>query len=421
MKLLFKNKAILFSNNTYFFQNPNSLEIIDVLVDRGYEVYMFVETPSFPVPVKYNFINFLYWKVDFEYPSVNIINFINNFKVYFKSFRFLKIKEFYYRSRILITNSFVNINILKENLKKIYYYFSLTLFDKNTVVIGFDETGFLMMNELTYFIKNKKIIYVSHEILFFNETYELNQKIKELFLKYINKIDLLIIPDSIREELLLDSFSNKINFFNQKKIYIPVGYRDTIASQTVRKKNYILYSGSVTEACKLNTLIELFKNKDESLDYKLHIHSYSKLNNFSSFTNNIIVSDEPITDKDDYIRFISGFGIALVLYYPDSDVGSHFGKNILEIGLSSGKLSLFCSQGIPVIFSPDKTFLKLKNSFDYGEPLWEFSDFFNIIGMIYENYDLYSRESRRLYEEVLNPVNGLNEFSKYLTRNLFYS
>ena len=156
MKLLFKNKAILFSNNTYFFQNPNSLEIIDVLVDSGYKVYMFVEKPSFPVPVKYNFINFMYWKVDFEYPSINIINFINNFKVYFKGFRFLKIREFYYRSRILVTNSFVNINVLKENIKTIFYYWYLTLFDRNTIVIGFDETGFLMMNELALFIKKKE-------------------------------------------------------------------------------------------------------------------------------------------------------------------------------------------------------------------------------------------------------------------------
>ena len=178
-----------------------------------------------------------------------------------------------------------------------------------------------------------------------------------------------------------------------------------------------MYSGSVTDACKLQSLIELFKNKDESFNYKLHIHSYAKLSNSNSCTNNIIVSDEPIIDKEDYIRFIAGFGIALVLYYPDSNVGSHFGKNIVEIGLSSGKLSLFCSQGIPVVFSPDKTLLQLKRSFGYGEALWEFSDFFNIVNMIYENYEFYSGESRRLYEEVLNPVTGLKEFSKYLTNN----
>ena len=376
MKLLFKNKAILFSNNTYFFQNPNSLEIIDVLVDSGYKVYMFVEKPSFPVPVKYNFINFMYWKVDFEYPSINIINFINNFKVYFKGFRFLKIREFYYRSRILVTNSFVNINVLKENIKTIFYYWYLTLFDRNTIVIGFDETGFLMMNELALFIKKKKIIYVSHEILFFDETHKKNQKIKELSSKYINQVDLLIIPDPIREELLVDSFSNQISFLKQKKIYIPVGYRNTVEKQIERKKNYILYSGSVTDACKLQSLIELFKNKDESFNYKLHIHSYAKLSNSNSCTNNIIVSDEPIIDKEDYIRFIAGFGIALVLYYPDSNVGSHFGKNIVEIGLSSGKLSLFCSQGIPVVFSPDKTLLQLKRSFGYGEAFLGIFGFF---------------------------------------------
>jgi hypothetical protein len=37
--------------------------------------------------------------------------------------------------------------------------------------------------------------------------------------------------------------------------------------------------------------------------------------------------------------------------------------------------------------------------------------------MIYENYDFYSGESRRLYEEVLNPVTGLKEFSKYIANN----
>ena len=108
------------------------------------------------------------------------------------------------------------------------------------------------------------------------------------------------------------------------------------------------------------------KEKQQHLHQKnvlLLIHSKSELNPQNKIHNNlleleknsesVLIHKTVFSDFTEYLSFLQVADYGLVLYQKDES-SPYTGKNIVEIGLASGKFACFMSQGIPVIATSSK-------------------------------------------------------------------
>jgi hypothetical protein len=106
------------------------------------------------------------------------------------------------------------------------------------------------------------------------------------------------------------------------------------------------------------------------------------------------------------------------VYFPDK-VDYYAGKNITEIGLSSGKFSTYMMLGIPAVTSENITYKELNEKYDFGYTVSIADEIPEALRNIKRDLNKKSAGSRKLYEEVLDPVSRIDE----LVRNIeeFYN
>jgi len=78
-----------------------------------------------------------------------------------------------------------------------------------------------------------------------------------------------------------------------------------------------------------------------------------------------------------------------------------------EIGLSSGKFSMYMMLGLPTIVTACKTYNELIKKYKFGAVIEDVKELKSVVGGEYAKEDV-----ERLYNEVLTPV--LTEFNKTL-------
>lgn len=111
-------------------------------------------------------------------------------------------------------------------------------------------------------------------------------------------------------------------------------------------------------------------------DVVLVVHSRFKLNSYiginrrllsyaESSGGKVIVDDEYIGSFAESVAFISQFDGGLV-YYIILEEDVYSGKNISQIGLSSGKFSMFMCAGVPVIASKLPAYSALLKDYGFG-------------------------------------------------------
>jgi hypothetical protein len=286
----------------------------------------------------------------------------------------------------------------------------------NNRLFGNDEFGYLLLHEHSTFIRKSTKNFISHE-LYFDDEIDSNIKfLKDTAHKEVNNADLILSTDEERHKILLDNSKQQKELQKLDKICIPVGYFSFSIPEVNRNCNKsILYSGTISETCGVDEIVELFSKNKSLFKYNLHFHSYHLYNKYKSFTfHNISFNCTPITEPTEYINFASSFDIGLAFYFPDQKVGAHFGKNIEFIGYSSGKFSLLAMLGIPIVCSANNSFLKLKQSYDFGIVINSISEIDKALESIYSDYARYSSESRRMYEEILCPESKYRELSRLL-------
>lgn len=415
MKVFNKKQAIFFSNNCYFFQNPYNIELTKLLQTKGYKLVFCVEKQLFPITKEYVNSKFIDWPSDLEH-RIKILKNIklstNNFLQSFVNFNF---RSFYYLTKHflitlnhLIQQLFINLKIMLKITWEALGY-------KNRL-FGNDEFGYLLLHELSIFIRKSTKNFISHELYFDDEIDPSIQFIKDRSHKVAINSDLILSTDVERYKILLDNSKYQKELQNLDKICIPVGYHSFPIPKAIQEcSNNILYTGTISATCGVDEIVELFSKNKRLFSYNIHFHSYHMYNKYKSFSfDNISFNCTPIAEPSEYIKFVSQFDIGLALYFPDQNVGAHFGKNINFIGYSSGKFSLLAMLSIPIIVSANNSFLKLKQSYDFGIVINSISEIDKALDSIYSDYDRYSSESRRMYEEILCPESKYEELSRLL-------
>lgn len=283
---------------------------------------------------------------------------------------------------------------------------------KYDLVFGIDSEGGIVANQ--YFQnKNVPFVYLSYEIFFKDELNNPGHLIeKEEEIAATQNSALIVIQDKWRARLL----ANENNLPEEKFTYLPVSPRSsgqTTHSSYLRKKFNIpeekiivLHSGSFEDWTCADELIESVSSWPENIVLVIHTR-YSPDNNHKYVSKiktgnypNIILSTEPLEIKE-YEIMVASADIGLLLYKPMPPSRFHQ-KNIVTMGLSSGKFSSYMKSGVPSISVNQKTYEKLLNQYQFGINIHDFNLLSDTINKIYSNHLHYSNESKRIFQEMLD-------------------
>lgn len=315
-----------------------------------------------------------------------------------------------------ITSAKINIDTISILRKK-----------KVTRLLGVDYYGFVVASGFKRFLPGSRLGYFSFELLFRDEIS--NQKymdLKKMELRRIKRLDYLIIQDDTRLALFLKE--NKLPSHPHFKIFkIPVAPKkidmskvegvDLHKALSIPKETKILvYSGSVGNWAGSDQLLDLLENNWND-KFWLVIHSRLPLaaeNEYTIRINKLIEKGYPIrlhanpfNNYMDYAAFLKNTDAAIVLY--KSEEGNmYFGKNIKEIGLASGKFSMYLMLGIPVITSSQTTYRELLKKFSFGGVVEDNSGFSALLEYCYYHKGELSKNALMLYDQVLDPEKQLS-------------
>ncbi|MBP9192726.1 MAG: hypothetical protein KBF96_09265, partial [Ignavibacteria bacterium] len=103
--------------------------------------------------------------------------------------------------------------------------------------------------------------------------------------------------------------------------------------------------------------------------------------------------------------------IGLAVYFPNYE-DSFSGKNVEEIGLSSGKFSTYIMLGKPTITTSNKIYNYLNEKYNYGYIIDTAEDIKEGIVNIKSEYDMKVSGCKKLFKEVLDPEMKINNLLK---------
>jgi len=270
--------------------------------------------------------------------------------------------------------------------------------------IAFDPHGFVLCMEL---FPESHPIYYSLELYFrdnhFNLTYPPDVFKRER--AWINNIKGLIIQSEERERF----FRNEYNISNEIPTFmLPVTYlqpSDNKKSEFLRKKydiadekKMVLHLGGIQE---YHSCIELALYFATLNDYVLIFHGYhfgqyiEKLLNIISCNgiSNVIVSDEVFERIEDMDLVLRSCDIGIAWY-------NNVSPNFATAGKSSGKISAYLRFGLPVISNRYSSTIDAIEKTGCGICVDAFDEISEGVRKIVRDYDRYSENCRREYDEV---------------------
>lgn len=286
---------------------------------------------------------------------------------------------------------------------------------KSSAVIGVDPFGIVAAGPISR-ICGIPLVYFSFEIFFTDENNNpVFDKFKMMERAYSQKAQIVCIQDSRRKELL--KRENNLTD-NQTWHLIPVASLplkhqlkpwDIRSKFNIQKdKTLIIYSGTIAEWSGLGYIISALE-RGISADYWIFIHSrypltaqhapIAKLMALKAKGAPITLHDQYFQNEVEYFEFLAAFELGLAVYV--TEPGPYTGKNIKNIGLSSGKFSAYTMLGIPSIVQRSDGYEALKKKYDFG---FLISDAQDLSDLLSRKQKIPERSKvKEMYQKELNP------------------
>lgn len=363
--------------NSDTFTNPTLSTMFHYLKDNGITVHLFgpQQMPQCPDDID----NVKFYDCIFKMSFKNPKNWAKQYKAY----------------------SIIHRVIRCNNIKTIY---------------AVDPLGLIIGGRVKkYLCKDVKLCYLSFEIFFKEELsgYYLSLKNKEI--KYSQQIDSLLVQDEVRRDLLFAE--NGFTLPEDKVALIPVSHEPIEVKEAVdiherfgidKSMKLAVYSGSFGKWCGTDAIIEAFDKGYWPKGYHLVFHTRRPIKEGDAYYNDVMrlagnseipftLHAHPFEAFEDLAAFLKGFEVALALYYPNFD-NPYYGKNMQEIGLSSGKFSMYMMLGIPTIVTACKTYNELIKKYKFGAVIEDVKDFSS---ELFKNG--IPSETLQLYNDILVP------------------
>ncbi len=271
-------------------------------------------------------------------------------------------------------------------------------------IIGVDPLGLVLSYLPAVFFKIP-LIYFSLELLIYSE-------LSSAALRYLKSVEkkasktacLTIIQDVDRAEILMHE-----NGTPKEKIALlpnaPTGEAVTTKSLYLREslgispdRIIVLHSGSIHPMMMVSDLAEEAKSWDNNIAMVFHsrnrfMSDYEK--NFISLIDSkkTYLSHRPAM-LDNYADLVASADIGIALYEKNlSNI------NVFCMGLSSGKIAYYLKYGLPVVVSSLPSLKKLVEEYRCGVAVDSVHEVKVALSIILANYDAYSRNAIRCFNE----------------------
>ena len=223
--------------------------------------------------------------------------------------------------------------------------------------------------------------------------------------------DLVIASDRGRAELLASENGLSLEKFE----YLPVspgGSHRVKGSDYVRRRfnlterqTVVLHSGSFDSWTYAGELLENVTTWPEG--FVLVVHTRYKPSEADMYVQemqqaklpNVVLSTEPLP-QDEHEQLVASADIGLALY--KAIPRRYLQKNLQNIGLSSGKFSLYMKYGLPVISVGQQSYAQLLEEYHFGEDLASFNEMPMALDRVRSDYAHYRAEAQRLFSEKLD-------------------
>lgn len=314
-------------------------------------------------------------------------------------------------------------------LKYINKYFTVSRIIKRhgiKNIIAVDPDGLIIAGRIKKYLQPISISYASFEIFYEEEVAKIplyaKKKKKEIY--YSRYVSSVIIQDSIRKNSLIEEnrLADNIKWFMiPNSPQQPVKFEGKDKLGLLETDTVYVHSGSVAEWSGISEIVEALEEGIEPGNFIL-IHSKSAFNSANEIEKRlincknagapVILHDAHFEDYDDYCKFLSAFDFGISLY--KSGQGPYDGRNIREIGLSSGKFNTYMSLGMPTVLYNCEMFSALQQTYNMGC----ISEKNNNLRFHINNRTLSKTQGDnciKLYTEKLNPSPVVDAFFNAIT------
>lgn len=321
------------------FNNPSLKCIIDLLLEKGYE------------------IDIRYRKSHAAMPPVTGIRFL-------PFGRILGLLKLIITDRLCVW-PLVTFSVYLEN---VYRY------RKYDLIIGVDRHGLIDASALSR-LTNTPFIFISFEIMFENET---SAQYKSLERIASRDVSLWIVQDEVRAKQLQSE--NLLQPSN--KFLLPLASAGSGELKTERLRDYLgipeekkvaIIIGSVASWSMINQIIKSVATWPD--EWVLVVHErYGRTSKLlakegvaSDNLNDskIFMSDAATEMVDNMGSILAGVSVGLAFYKPDFKKPD-IGKNLFYLGLAAGKISTYLRYGIPVIMNEIGVYAEEARQYKFG-------------------------------------------------------
>lgn len=324
--------------------------------------------------------------------------------------------------------------------KKLYKRHRIALFFINIIlyftpfrkIICIDDIPLLYTKLYLKSLWNKGVHYISYELVFDDELeffpdseYRLTHRADAF-----SNLKSVMIQDRRRSEVMsmeLNLTTKEIPWF-----YIPYApqYRPDykLSNSSFRKIHNIaddeillIHFGNLNSVFGLNFYYDFIKiGIPEGFRLVIHYTNnpvdnpyFDYISIYASENNNVILHNEYIEGEENIFSFLANFNISLALYLPDPKLHPWMGKNMAEIGLSSGKFAHYMACGIPTVTTNISYYPELNKNYFFGAVINSPNELKDILlsGVLqnvpYEN-------CIKVYDELLDPAMGIEDYCSFL-------
>lgn len=284
-----------------------------------------------------------------------------------------------------------------------------------TILLGIDPEGLVYLSGINR-LARCPLIYLSFELMISDELSAQERLLKSREIKISQQCPLVIIQDEERAGILRQE--NGL-----RKDYLALLPNAPLPSAIV-KSDYlhekfgltsdtkiVLYAGNLAPWSGRDLFEELVSYWPERFVLVINsrtpvsgiMHKYlSKLQS----SGRMYFTSAPTTDED-MVQLIAAADFGLAPYRPVPDGWGSYG-NMEHIGLSSGKVGYYAMCGLPILASALPAYCRAFREYQAGGTYSRLAESGEVLAALDDNYHFHVAESRRWYEEVLNPSRSLD-------------
>jgi hypothetical protein len=296
--------------------------------------------------------------------------------------------------------------------------FASTRARRYSAIVGVDPHGIVLARELNRWAK-KPLVYISFEILFSDDVdSHQDRDLMRSERAACRQTSLVLIQDNERAQ----AFCRETSFPRERVFTVPVAPPPQRVAKSdwlqrilgiSSSKRIVLYCGNLQSWASRDELAEMVSYWPDN--YCLVIHNRSKVQRTVqrfldklAETGKILISAEPVGRKE-MCALVGSADFGLAPYKPvPGDLW--MGNNLYHLGFASGKVSYYALCGLPILARRLPVFEREFSNYDCGKIYRRIDETGILLEEMSRNYEHYSSESVRFYNERLNPVAGMEKF-----------